>query len=226
MDPATAALLCTIQKALGALCALLLLGRPAGLLEVAALLNCDPKTTRKHLDLLVRQQLVSRKTFREGYTVAPRGLNFWFGECGKFSHSGASSTATDPLDSINLLQSEEEAAAVKVGKNGFSRKAPGNGREVDEPLNEAESENLAAFREEGLGLNQRVRQACRLPHVSPEYIRAQARRLHLEKRYNPGLLLLVVEAADPFPDGEQLLDPQDPRRYVIGKYADYIVSGD
>jgi hypothetical protein len=53
MDPATSALLCTVQKALGALCALLLFGRPAGLLDVAGLLNCDAKTARKQLDLLV-----------------------------------------------------------------------------------------------------------------------------------------------------------------------------
>jgi hypothetical protein len=53
MDPATSALLCTVQKALGALCALLLFGRPASLLDVAGLLNCDAKTARKQLDLLV-----------------------------------------------------------------------------------------------------------------------------------------------------------------------------
>jgi hypothetical protein len=81
-----------VQKALGALCALLLFGRPAGLLDVAGLLNCDAKTARKQLDLLGRQRLVSRHTFQNGYTVTGRGLNFWFGENGKngFSSKAAS----------------------------------------------------------------------------------------------------------------------------------------
>ena len=230
MDPATSALLCTIQKALGVLCALLLLGRPAGVLDIAALLNCDAKTVRRHLDSLARQQLVRRHSFRNGYAVTPEGLYFWFGECGKFSHIAATTTTTTD---INQYSSGDElntgevaaAAAVKMEKNGFSKKVPENGREEDEPLSDQAAENLAAFREEGVGLNRRVRRACQLPHVTPDYIHAQAKRLHLEQRYLAGLLLHVVESEDPFPSEEQLLDPDDPERYIRGKLASlYIVE--
>ena len=151
MDPATSALFCNVQKALGVLCALLLLGRPAGILDLAALLNCDAKTVRRQLEILVRQHLFWRHAFRNGFTVNARGLNFWFGECGKFSHVAASTTTTTDLysssDEDKLNTGEvAAAAAVKVEKYGSSKKGPENGQEEDEPLSDQAAENLAAFR--------------------------------------------------------------------------------
>ncbi|MEM3432750.1 MAG: hypothetical protein QXP27_01065, partial [Candidatus Methanomethyliaceae archaeon] len=79
--------------------------------------------------------------------------------------------------------------------------------------------NLRALREEGVGENELVRQVCRMAHVSPKYIRAQADRLRREGRFRPGLLLYVVRSHDPMP---RTPDEEDRRRYVSGPYAKFI----
>jgi hypothetical protein len=233
MDPATAALLCTVQKALGVLCALLLLGHPAGVLDLALRLNCSHQTVEKHLDVLFRQELVRRDQYHNGYTVSEKGLFFWFDQCGKIYHVPSTTTAAikDYLFKDRLTSSAEEVVDYgNVEKNAMSAKN-GNDRPGADPQQEAQRDeldpervaaNLAAFREEGVGLNHRVLRACRLPHVSPDYIHAQANRLALEKRLAPALLLHIVESEDPYPSDKQLADPENRERYIRGEFAGYI----
>jgi hypothetical protein len=71
-----------------------------------------------------------------------------------------------------------------------------------------------------------VSQVCRLPHVTPAFIHAQARRLHREERFLPGLLLLVVENEDPFPSEEPQDDSENRYRYIRGKYTGFIAGVD
>jgi hypothetical protein len=123
-----------------------------------------------------------------------------------------------------LINVEKYAMSAK---NGIGPPEAGSQQEAqrDELEPERAAANLAAFREEGVGLNHRVQRACQLPHVSPDYIHAQANRLALERRLAPALLLHVVESEDPFPTKEDLRDPEDRERYINGEYADYIERG-
>jgi len=104
-------------------------------------------------------------------------------------------------------------------------KRPGEAeRRAAELLSALQAANLAALRAEGLGVNHRVQRVCRLPHVTPEYIAGQARRLRQERRFAATLLLHIVESGDPLPPP---LDPyqeeaEDRQRYIRGPYADII----
>jgi hypothetical protein len=95
------------------------------------------------------------------------------------------------------------------------------GREA-ELLDALQAANLAALRAEGLGSNRRVERVCRLPHVTPQYIAGQARRLRQERRFDARLLLHIIESGDPLPPTRQELDAQDRQRYTEGEYADII----
>jgi hypothetical protein len=99
-----------------------------------------------------------------------------------------------------------------------------SGARAAELISALEAANLAALRAEGLGSNHRVQRVCRLPHVTPEYIAGQARRLRQEHRFAATLLLHIVESGDPLPSEQ---DPshqeaEDRRRYFTGTYADIV----
>ena len=66
-----------------------------------------------------------------------------------------------------------------------------------------------------------MRRICRLPHVTPEYIAGQARRLRQERRFSATLLLHIVECGDPLPRQVDY-DEEDRSRYYRGPFADII----
>lgn len=98
-----------------------------------------------------------------------------------------------------------------------------SGVRATQAISALEAANLAALRAEGLGSNHRVQRVCRLPHVTPQYIAGQARRLRQEHRFAATLLLHIVESGDPLPsDRDDDSEREDRLRYITGKYADII----
>lgn len=233
LDPL--AILSLVQRALPALCLLVHLDRPTSPQQIAALLARSPSTARRHLALLAEHGLVTRSP--AGWVLSPKGRDFatrLLGEPRSASPEIAQTSpryaATTATARFKLINSRSAVVAVEAGKN--AARAKGKPAKAENPVQRKQGKpaqrgvsdqramaNLRALREEGVGENELVRQVCRMAHVSPKYIRAQADRLRREGRFRPGLLLYVVRSHDPMP---RTPDEEDRRRYVSGPYAKFI----
>jgi predicted transcriptional regulator len=263
MDPDEALSLRTYWRSIAFLVLLAKLDRPAGVTEIAYLLNIDQATARKHLRYLTEGGLVIRRSSHNGYSLNRAGRQAVQSETANISRNSArssrnfvktsrfgGSTTSSALNSRKIENreavEEEEAENARSSRISakFSRKYAQTSRFHDNlPLNctwikrnklsgaraaelisALEAANLAALRAEGLGSNHRVQRVCRLPHVTPEYIAGQARRLRQEHRFAATLLLHIVESGDPLPSEQDpsQQEAEDRRRYFTGTYADIV----
>ncbi len=218
---------CLVKRAMAVLCLLLRWGRPARGHEIATLLALSPKTTRRHLALLAAQGLICREA--RGWLLTDAGRQLLLGEGQFLPPASAPQSQKSPFKATTASTASREsnrltAEAAEEGDRWLALEGEGNERKVPvgEPVNSAGrfEANLRALREEGVGESPPVRQVCRMAHVSPEYIHAQADRLRREGRFQPALLIHVIRCKDPLPPPTG--DEQDGRRYICGAYADLI----
>lgn len=215
-----------VKRAMAELCLLLHLGKPVSGSEIADSLALSPKTVRRHLALLAEQELVCRQA--GGWIITAAGRQLLLGEGEIFTQARTSKSPKMPLKSTAASFPQElinlKAAVVDKGEFFPSRAhSKGKRKQVGEdltlPVAHFEA-NLDALLSEGVGESLLVHQICRMGHVSPHYIRAQAERLRHEGRFHPGLLVHVVRSRDPVPQAASA--ELEGRRYITGAYADLI----
>jgi DNA-binding PadR family transcriptional regulator len=98
--------------------------------------------------------------------------------------------------------------------------APARARVPQDPAAADLSDVWQALRESGIGKNPRTEALARLPHITPEYIRAHFRNLSRRAEgANPGLLISILEAGDPAP-------ALKPNGHLADCYCDECLYGD
>lgn len=216
MKPEEVSQLRAVKRSAALLLVMVHLGRPVSEAELSTILDIDPKTTRAHLSSLEQlgflvclpKQRLFRLTSLGSQLVCKRGRK---------SLPLTATTASDP----DHLPENIAAVAVENEQNepAFNSRSHSKRRRPPK-LSSLAQQNLEAFRAEGVGSNPRVQRVCQMEHVNPAFIHAQAQRLKSEKRFSARLLVYVVERADPLPKED---DPDDTRRYITGKYAEFII---
>lgn len=205
----------SLKKVLVVLLLLFRLDRPATGSEVAALLRLNRETARNYLRRLAALGYAAQAPF--GWTITPAGKGLFLppGEAGSPPSSEALVVSveedSDPYLPILTTTIRGGKTASRRGKSASAGEGAAAG--LDPAI-------LEAFHAAGILLNRRTRALARQPWITPEYIRDHHARLKaLGKGENAGLLITILESAQPVPRPASERDPND---YISGKYAEFI----
>lgn len=193
----------SIRRTAAALLLIYRLNRPVLITEIASILNLDRKTAANQLKLLARQGTITHT--RAGWIMTQGGAQLIL----PINHDPELMGKNSPREGKNspLLPSTSTTPSL-----------PLQYVEVEEEENRGEKfPILATLAQYGIGPTPKILNLIELPHITPEYIDAQAHRLKREKRFSTGLLITVLLAADPLP----LTDEEMENRRRFRSFSQY-----
>lgn len=176
------------------------LDRPVNAREVSQILAIDYTTSRKYLSELSNLQLITHTS--AGWLLTQGGSQLLL--------------STDLSTPPNAIFSRTEFLPSSSSPNE-SNQVP---IEVEEEVEEEETrknrddidECLDMFSTLGINPTNQVIQICKQEHITPDYIIAQAARLHKEGKWSTGMLIKVCKDGDPLPINKNELERLDRQR--------------